>query len=378
MKNNKGFTLVEILAAVAILGILMGIAMAAYSKYIDISEKKALAIFRKSVISAAENYKMDHPDEDSVTIEKLIEDQYLEKPDKRIFKGDYKGKINIKEKENEGGLSTYEYTISMCVGDDDFYTYYPGSSKKEEDRICKADPYSDIAEILDQVPKIKVLNIYPDKGNNLATWMNSYGKGKIQVTEVSISTFNNNPGNYLKKENDKWNYDEVVFGFWDCNNSKDLTSASASLIDQYLNSGGAAIFGHDTITANGCGNHSNFNSLAKHVNLEAKSGVAYQSSTQVKIVRKGVFTEYPYEIGDINTQLTIPRSHVYGQVAHGDIWITFEGMTDTNNANKIYLSTYGRNAFIQTGHSNGSATADEQKIIANIIFYMVAKQYVND
>lgn len=378
MRNNKGFTLVEILAVVAILGILMGLALMAYSRYIDLSERKALAIFKKSVISAAENYKMDHPDEDSVTIEKLIEDQYLEKPDARIFKGNYRGKINIKEKENEkeGGLSTYEYTISMCIGDDDFYTYYPGSSKKEVDKICKADPYSDIEEILDTIPKIKVLNVYPDKGNNLASWMSSYGKGKIQVTEVSISTFNNNPNNYLKNENGKWNYDEVVFGFWDCNNSKDLTAASASLIDQYLNSGGAAIFGHDTLTVKGCGSHVNFNTLAKHVNMDLGKE-AYTATTKVKIVRKGVFTEYPWAIGDVGTQLTIPTSHVYGQIAHGDVWITFD-TTDTNEANKIYLSTYGRNAFIQTGHSNGSATTDEQKIIANIIFYMVAKQYVND
>ena len=181
-----------------------------------------------------------------------------------------------------------------------------------------------------------------------------------------------------KKQNGKWNYDEIVFGFVDCNGNQDLSANAASLVDDYLNSGGAAIFGHDTITTNGCGNHSNFNSLKGHVNLETRSGIKHQSSTKVKIVRKGVFTEYPYKIGDVNTILTIPSSHVYGQVANGDIWITFENINDNDEANKIYLSTYGRNAFIQTGHSNGTATADEQKIIANIIFYMVAQQYVND
>ena len=375
MKNNKGFTLVEILAVVALLGILMGLAIAAYTRYIDFSEKKALTIFRKSVINAAENYKMDHPDEDSVTIEELIEGQYLKKPDKRIFKGDYKGKISIKEIENEGGLNTYEYTISMCVGDN-YYTYYPGNSKKSEDKICKADKYAEITEILNNIPVIKVLNVYPEAGNNLATWMNSYGKGKIQVTAIPISTFNANPNNYLKKENGKWKYDEIVFGFWDCNNSKDLSANAASVVDNYLNDGGAAIFGHDTLTVKGCGSHVNFNTLAKHVNMDLGKA-NYTATTKVKIVKKGVFTEYPWPIGDVGTQLTIPTSHVYGQIAHGDVWIAFD-TTDTNEANRIYLSTYGRNAFIQTGHSNGNATPDEQKIIANIIFYMVAKQYVND
>ena len=93
-----------------------------------------------------------------------------------------------------------------------------------------------------------------------------------------------------------------------------------------------------------------------------------------------MFTQYPYKIGNLDTVLNIPRSHVYGQEANGDVWITFTGgdMDSDLPANKIYLSTYGNNAFIQTGHSNGSATSDEQKIIANIIFYMVAKQYITE
>jgi hypothetical protein len=60
-------------------------------------------------------------------------------------------------------------------------------------------------------------------------------------------------------------------------------------------------------------------------------------------------------------------------VASGEVWLTFNGITDTNKA--IYLTTWGNNAFIQTGHSSGSATEDEKKIIANIILYAKAKQY---
>lgn len=33
---------------------------------------------------------------------------------------------------------------------------------------------------------------------------------------------------------------------------------------------------------------------------------------------------------------------------------------------------------IQTGHSNGSATSDEQKILANLIFYMYSYSKMND
>ncbi len=375
MRNKNGFSLVELLAVISILGILSGLAIMGYTRYIESSEKKALKIFRDSVISATDNYMFDHPGASSVTIEELIEGDYLEKPDDRLFKDEYRGKINVRQVSDDDSLSKYEYTINMCIGED-FYTYYPGLETREKDMRCKADPYFRLTEILEKIPVIKVLNVYPEKGNNLSSWMSSYGQGKIDVTSVSISTFNANPSAYIKKEDDKWSYDEIVFGFWDCNNNKDLTAQSASLVDSYLNDGGAAIFGHDTLTVKGCGSHVNFNTLAKHVNMELGTA-AYTATTKVKIVRKGVFTEYPWKIGEVGDELTIPNSHVYGQIAKGDVWITFDS-ADQNPANKIYLSTFGRNAFIQTGHSSGQATEDEQKIIANIIFYMVAKQYVDD
>ena len=36
----------------------------------------------------------------------------------------------------------------------------------------------------------------------------------------------------------------------------------------------------------------------------------------------------------------------------------------------FYLTSWGNCAMIQTGHSNGQATEDEQKIIANTLFYL--------
>ena len=94
--------------------------------------------------------------------------------------------------------------------------------------------------------------------------------------------------------------------------------------------------------------------------------------TKFKIIKKGIFTRYPYDIGEEGTILTIPQTHVSGQNANGEVWLTIDGFSDKYKS--IYLSTYRYNAFIQTGHTNGSATADEQKIIANIIFYAKARQ----
>ncbi|MEE1253005.1 MAG: Cna B-type domain-containing protein, partial [Bacteroidales bacterium] len=57
------------------------------------------------------------------------------------------------------------------------------------------------------------------------------------------------------------------------------------------------------------------------------------------------------------------------QYAKGDIWLEFVGGGPYGPNNNFYLTTYNNCAMIQTGHSNGSATPDEQKILANLIFY---------
>lgn len=377
--NNKGFSLVELLATMVILGIILMAGIAQYRKYIKKAMDESYELMAINLESASENYFMDHPLAESVTIEELVEENYIEPiedPSKKADDGDTcQGKIRRTQQPegiSDDAVALDELAVSICCKDYS-YTYKYPSEQKSQDKYCKAYPY-DIHEI----KGINVLNVYPRRngldGNQLEGWMNTYGKGLIHVTQVYIEDFDAAPDRYLGSSN-HWNYDEIVFGFLDCNGYQDLSPAAEELVDQYLSEGGAAIFGHDTLTVKGCGSHTNFNKLAKYVNMELTKN-AYTASTKVKISRKGIFTEYPWKIGDVGTNLTIPTSHVYGQVAHGDVWITFD-INDTE-ANKIYLSTWGNNAFIQTGHSNGAATEDEQKIIANIIFYTFAKQYVED
>lgn len=231
------------------------------------------------------------------------------------------------------------------------------------------------------VKEIKVLQIYPIENakGQLKTWMetNGYGKGIIKVDSVYIDDFNNNPNAYLSKTNGKWNYDVLFLGTWDSNNSKDLSAASKSLTESYINDGGGCIFGHDTIrwdTYNTAGALPNFTSLAKYVNITQNSYWAEgksNASTSVKIIKKGLFTTYPWNIGEIGTVLKIPAAHSVGQSGNGDIWLEFVNQTAIPEGDKgnFYLTTYNNCAMIQTGHSNGAATEDEQKIIANLIIY---------
>ncbi len=243
--------------------------------------------------------------------------------------------------------------------------------------------------------KVKVLNVYPTaganitftssadgktytvpKGASLKRWMEEpnsldskgFGRGLITVDVVSTATFNSNPGNYLKQVNGKYNYDVIMFGTWDSNNSEDITAAGATVVENFIKSGGAAIFGHDTINTSS----RNFAKLVGYVNgsygADSSTQTAGTGTCKVQIIRDGVITKYPWNIGGSGTQLTVPQTHSWGLYANGTIWMNFVGYAASTK--NFYLTTYNNCAVIQTGHSSCESTTDEQKIIANLIFYL--------
>ena len=126
MKNNKGFTLIEILAVVVLLGILMAAALIAYTRYIEYSRNKSYKILRDSVISAADNYVMDHPGEGiedatgkkiktTIDIQTLVEYEYLESatdPSDKTSK--CTGEIIVTENKENNKISSNSYKVVMC------------------------------------------------------------------------------------------------------------------------------------------------------------------------------------------------------------------------------------------------------------------------
>ncbi|MCL2132129.1 MAG: hypothetical protein FWH36_06745, partial [Lentimicrobiaceae bacterium] len=88
---------------------------------------------------------------------------------------------------------------------------------------------------------IRVLNVYPDiaGSNTLKTWMDdpSIGFGKILVTSVSITNFNNNPDSYLKNGSGEYIYDVIAFGFYNANNNKDLSPSATVAVRAFLDAG---------------------------------------------------------------------------------------------------------------------------------------------
>lgn len=227
------------------------------------------------------------------------------------------------------------------------------------------------------VKEIRLLQIYPIEAakGQLKTWMetNGYGKGIIKVDEVLITDFNANPSQYLNKTNGKWNYDVIFFGTWDCNGYGDISADACNVTKNFIEDGGGTIFGHDTIVNNWF-NYPNFRSLAPYVGVKIVDNCTQLlAGNVVTIKNKGLFTSYPWDIGEVGTKLTIPYSHTIGQeVTNGTSWLEFDSkgslMADGSYA-PSYLTTYNNCGLIMTGHSNGAATEDEQKIIANLIIY---------
>ncbi|MFE8094401.1 hypothetical protein [Bacillus toyonensis] len=218
------------------------------------------------------------------------------------------------------------------------------------------------------------------KSASLKKWMEEpnkenekgYGKGLIHVDAVSITEFNKNPSMIHK-------YDELVFGLWNNNNWQDISNDSVAEVNTFVASGKGLLFGHDTIhhlrpnfIKIGEGNgieYVNENVNIYNGNNDKKQFVTGNST--VEINKKGLLTNYPWAIGDIGTKLKIPFAHTYKQKTAGDIWLRFNyeniGMDDPLN---FYLTTRNNIAMIQTGHSNGEATPDEQKILSNTLFYL--------
>ena len=290
--NHKGYSLIEILAVFAILGILTTLAVAGYSRYIQYSRQKSYLILVSSAMTAMENYKLDHPTVNEVTLEELENGGYISKPVDPSSSGKTcRGKVFVSNNANptqtssENALEKNDYKVSLCCLNHN-YTYEPNGKDRAKDKYCKVDPYN-----ISDIRNIKVLNVYSNGSyaNYVKNWMDEYGMGIIKVTPVSLEDFNANPSLYLGT-NGNWKYDEVVFGFADCYSSKDLSVASAELMRQYLTMGGAAVFGHDTITK-GCGNHVNFIKLQDFVGIEATTNLTWEGRTGLKIQKQGVFTQ---------------------------------------------------------------------------------------
>jgi hypothetical protein len=270
-------------------------------------------------------------------------------------------------------------------------------SKSVHESIFQSIPAKDSA---------KVLNIYPvvtptvsfttwqgksytlPKSASLKMWMETpneydskgYGKGLISVDTVSISNFNANPDAYLKNADGSYKYDVLYFGAWDAFASQDLSVAAENKTDSFIKTGRGVLFGHDTMVDNDQISMPNFFKLAHYCNIQTIPKYTILGGTQIEVAKKGLLTNYPWKIGDVGMALNVPMSHS-NQLAFGDVWMTYQppytysGSAEATGqngqgTNTFYLTSWSNCAMIQTGHSDGEATPDEQRVTANTLFYL--------
>ena len=188
----------------------------------------------------------------------------------------------------------------------------------------------------------------------------------------------------------------IFFGTWDSNGGKDLSRASRDAVISYIKAGKGVILGHDTLASSNEStiNDWYFNTLATYFGMSFYNDngqysfgqTFYNGSNMVRIAKKGLLTNYPWEIGDVGTTFHIPYTHNSGQYASkATIWMDFgttyyPGIAPErsdlrlpnayNLKTNFYVSIYNNCAMIMTGDSSGKASDNEEKVLANLVFYM--------
>ena len=138
--NNKGFSFVELLAVVAILGILSGIAIGGYQRYIEKAKKQSYNTLLDSSIKAAESYFMNNPGEEEVNFDDLVESSYLKNADDPYNKkSTCEGTVRMTTDQGTGeSLDTNSYIVDICCANGN-KTYNTKNGSITDTGMCMAN-----------------------------------------------------------------------------------------------------------------------------------------------------------------------------------------------------------------------------------------------
>lgn len=231
--------------------------------------------------------------------------------------------------------------------------------------------------------KVRVLNVYPGSADYLKSWMNTTisaseeiaSRGVLEIDAVAFPLYNWSPDTYLKDEKGDYKYDVIMIGSADCNGGLDLSDIAYEATLAFTETGRGILFGHDSVVNNPSQVHRNLAKFGEQLGITYYKPGSGACGNKVEVINSGFLTSYPWKLtGSMN----IPYAHTSGQFIDTTLvnpaikWIRFQGYNADDDA---YLFTRNQYAMIQTGHSNGQATDDERKIIANTLFYL--KQLTN-
>lgn len=130
--NNKGFTLIELLGVFVIMGVLSGVAIAAYSRYQSQAVNQAYDTMSQSAATAAEEYFMAGNSGNEVDLKTLVENEYLSPTkDPKAKTENCTGKVTMstKNKATNGVLEEKEYKVEIRCKNYNSCKVYPGGTK---------------------------------------------------------------------------------------------------------------------------------------------------------------------------------------------------------------------------------------------------------
>lgn len=136
MKSN-GFTLVEVLVVIAILGILFGLSVGGVQRYIAKSQQQAYDTLASSSVEATKEYVMNHPGVTDVSFSSLKDGDYIDNIKNPKNKSeDCVGKVEIKKSYygDKSTLDDYEYKVNMCCGSDNYSYNFPNYQKRSSSK----------------------------------------------------------------------------------------------------------------------------------------------------------------------------------------------------------------------------------------------------
>ena len=141
--NNKGFSMIELLGVIIIIGILFAVAIPAVTKFIGSTRKRAYDnIYESAYAAAQEKYMHDLEDADHIDYEivkDLYNQGYMDEPIDPSNKGLCDGKVRINELDNDDSsdleVSEYRFQVRLeCTNE--CREYYSGKDQDKNGQAC--------------------------------------------------------------------------------------------------------------------------------------------------------------------------------------------------------------------------------------------------
>ena len=166
--DNRGFSFVEILAVIVIIGLLTGISIAAFSRYKENAIKGDYEALARSSYNAMEEYMMSHPYDDTVSLETLEEENLLSnRKDPGSKDTDCTGTVEVsKNSGSNGKLDDGTYKVNLCcVSIQKTYTY-PGGKETNLTDSSKCEYVPEDIPTPPPTPGTKYTLKYNDNGGS--------------------------------------------------------------------------------------------------------------------------------------------------------------------------------------------------------------------